>query len=232
MTRTRRNLIVIAVAALAVVGAGGAIAATGALGSPREESQGILDDAAKQLGVDSAKLSDALRTAMANRIDAAVAAGDLTKEQGDAIKERIQSDGFPLLGLKPAFAFGHHGPGRHHGPFGAKLDAAADYLGLSEAELRAALASGKTLAEVAKAEDKTVDGLVEALVAAAREKLDAAVERGDLTRTRADAMIAGLEARLTDVVNGAMPPRLRGFHFEGNRAPELAPEGAAFELPA
>jgi hypothetical protein len=232
MKTMRAKLAVIAVAAFAVVGAGGAIAATGALGGPREESKAILDDAAKQLGVDSQKLSDALRNAMANRIDAAVAAGQLTKEQGDAIKERIRSDGFPLLGMRPPLGFGHHGPGMHHRPFGAKLDAAAEYLGLSEEKLRADLESGKTLAEIAKAEGKTVAGLVDALLAAPKAKLDAAVESGRLTRAQADAMIAALTARLTEMVNGAMPPKLRGFHFDGSRGPHIAPEGALFELPA
>ena len=226
-----KKLLVIAIGVVAVVVAGGAIAGTGG-GTPREESKAILDDAAKQLGVDSAKLNDALKTALANRVDAAVAAGELTEEQGAAIKERIQSDEFPLLGMKPAFAFGHHGPGLHHGPFGAKLDAAADYLGLTGAELRTQLESGKSLAEIAEAAGKPVDGLVGALVAGAKEKLDAAVEDGRLTRAQADEMIAGLEARLTDLVNGTMPPKLRGFRFDRSHGPELAPSGAVFELPA
>jgi hypothetical protein len=204
--RRMKKLLVIAIAVLAVAAAGGAVAATG-LGSPREDSNAILDDAAKQLGVDSAKLRDALKQAMANRIDAAVAAGRLTKAQGDAIKERMQSDEFPLLGARPGF--GHHGPGLHHGPFGAKLDAAAEYLGLTDDELRAQLEAGKSLADVAKTEGKSVDGLVDALVAAAKSKLDAAVERGDLSRAQADEMVAGLTERVTDLVNGRLPtPRM------------------------
>ena len=38
------------------------------------------------------------------------------------------------------------------------LAAAATYLGLTEAELRTELQAGKTLAQVAKAKDKSVDG--------------------------------------------------------------------------
>lgn len=37
-------------------------------------------------------------------------------------------------------------------------------MGLTKAELREQLAVGKTLAEIAKAEGKSVDGLVQALV--------------------------------------------------------------------
>ena len=78
--KKRTKLAAGAGAALAVVGAGGAVAANRL--SPREESRAVVEDAAKQLGVDPAKLSDALRKALENRIDEAVEAGRLTEEQG------------------------------------------------------------------------------------------------------------------------------------------------------
>ena len=87
-------------AALAVVGAGAAVAADRL--TPKAESQAIVNDAAKQLGVDPAKLSDALEQALKNRIDAAVKDGRLTKEQGDAMKRRITSAAFPLF-IGPGF---------------------------------------------------------------------------------------------------------------------------------
>ena len=95
-------------AALAVAGGGAAIAATQL--SPKAESQAVVDDAAKQLGVDPTKLSDALKQALQNRVDAAVAAGTLTKAQGDELKARIESDDFPLFGGRGGLrASGHHG---------------------------------------------------------------------------------------------------------------------------
>src|SRR5918992_2339900 len=93
--KNRTKLAAGAGAALAVAGAGGAIAATQL--SPKEESQAVVDDAAKQLGVDPAKLSDALKQALENRIDRAVEDGTLTKEQADAMKARIEADDFPLF---------------------------------------------------------------------------------------------------------------------------------------
>ncbi len=48
------------------------------------------------------------------------------------------------------------------------LDAAASYLGLSDEELRTELEDGSTLAEVAGEQDKSVDGLVTALVDSAK----------------------------------------------------------------
>jgi hypothetical protein len=201
----RRKIVATAVAALAVAGGGAAFAATG-LGTPQEESKAVIDDAAEQLGVDSTELSDALKKAFQNRIDAAVAAGTITKAEGDALKERIESQDYPLLGGPGLW---HHGPGGHR--FG-HLDAAATYLGLSETELRTQLAGGKTLADVAKAEGKTVDGLVSALVADEKKELDAAVSSGRLTQAQADEMLANAKQRFTDMVNGTMPRHgPRGF---------------------
>jgi hypothetical protein len=195
----RQNKIAVGAAAvLAAAGGGGAIAAS-QTGSPSEESNAIIDDAAKQLGISPSRLSDALKTALSDRVDAAVAAGRLTKAEGDAIKERIQSDDFPVFG------------GLHRG-FGhfAKLDAAAEYLGLTEAQLRSELQGGKSLAQVATDRGKSVDGLVDVLVAAAKEHLDNAVAAGRLTQAQEDEMLAGLKERITSLVNST---GLEGLHF-------------------
>jgi uncharacterized protein YidB (DUF937 family) len=157
------------VAAALVAGGAAAIAAT-QLGSSGIASQAVIDDAAKRLGVDPGKLSDALRRALADQIDSLVASGRLSQAQGDALKQRIQSGQAPLFGGR--FGFDHgHGFGR----FGAVgLGAAAGYLGVSGPDLRNALASGKTLAQVAQEHGKSLEGLVSALVDAAKQKLDAA----------------------------------------------------------
>jgi hypothetical protein len=192
------RLVVGAAAGLAVAGGGAALAAT-QLGSPRQENQAVLNDAAKQLGVEPSALSAALKKALENRVDEAVAAGRLTKAQGDELKQRIEAGNVPL--------FGGPGPGglmHHDGAFGG-LDAAGTYLGLTEAQLRTQLESGKSLADVAKAQGKTVDGLVQALVDAAKKKLEAAVAASRLTQTQADSILADLKSRVTDFVNGAGP---------------------------
>lgn len=204
---------VIGALALAVaVGAAGAVAASRVL-SANEESQAVIDDAAEQLGVQPRELSDALKQALKNSVDEAVEAGRLTEEQGQTLKDAIESGEVPLFG-----GFGHHGPGKGFGPghghFGhaGGLETAASYLGLTEAELRSELAEGKTLAEVAKAEGKSVDGLVQAMVAEAKEKIDAAVDDGRLTEEQAAELKENLEERVTDLVNGELPPMRFGWH--------------------
>ena len=218
------------VAALALLGGGGAIAATQLGGSPSEESKAVLNDAAKQLGVEPSALTRALKKALEDRIDAAVAAGRLTKAQGQELKQRIESEDFPLLG-PPFLGFGHFGPA----PFFHHLDAAADYLGLTEAELRTQLNSGKTLAEIAKAQGKSVDGLIAALKAAEKKKLDAAVAAGRLTKDDEQQILSDLDQRLHDLVNAQLTLRFRddhrGFPGFGDRPPfpgGLARPDAAF----
>lgn len=195
---TKTKIVAGAVAAAAIAGGGAAVAAT-QLRSPSEESQAIVNDAAAQLGVQPQALSNALKKALENRVDAAVADGRLTKEQGDALKQRIESGQAPLFGLGG-------GPGGHHpgGHFG-DLDAAASYLGLTEDQLRTQLQSGKTLADVAKAQGKSVDGLIDALVAAVKKDLDDAVADGRLTKAQADQILADMKQRITDRVNGKLP---------------------------
>jgi hypothetical protein len=115
----------------------------------------------------------------------------------------------PPLGFRH---FGFH----DHGPPG--LPAAAKYLGLSESQLESKLESGKTLAQVAKDEGKSVDGLVSALKDDLEAKLDQAVADGRLTKTQEAQVLADAQQRLTDLVNGKFPvgpPEGRGWFRHG-----------------
>lgn len=216
----KRRVAAGAVALVAIAGGGAAIAATEI--SPKQEGQAVLNDAAKQLGVSPTELSAALKGALEKRIDAAVAAGRLTKAQGDELKQRIESGDFPLFGV-PAFGPGHGGF-EHHEMFGG-LDAAATYLGVSEEELHTQLESGKSLADVAKAQRKSVDGLVAALVAEAKKHLDEAAADGHLTNGQERAMLSHLEQRIRAQVNGTPPTRMPGpgfgFRHGFDRAPSF-----------
>jgi hypothetical protein len=203
----RIKVIAGAVAAAALVGGGSAIAASQLGGD--EAEQAILNDAAKQLGVEPSELSDALKDAYKARIDAAVEAGELTKEQGDALKERIDNGELPLFG------FHRGGPHGFHGGLRGDFDAAATYLGVTEAELHDQLEGGKTLAELAADQGKSVDGLEQALLDAARDDIAAAVDAGRLTRSQADEILADLPERIADLVDRTFPARGPGHHWRG-----------------
>jgi uncharacterized protein YlaN (UPF0358 family) len=208
MKRSHKVVVGAAVVLSATV-AGAAIGATKVLG-PKQESQAIIADAAGQLGVTPEKLSNALKQALKNRVDEAVKDGRLTKEQGAQLKARIDAGEAPLFGLGPGPKFRHHGVG----PFHTKLEAAAKYLGMTEAQLHEALETGKTLAQVAKAHGKSANGLVDALMAGVEKKLNAAVKAGRLTEAEKKDMVAGLKDRITDLVNGRFPEPPGRFHRE------------------
>jgi hypothetical protein len=70
------------------------------------------------------------------------------------------------------------------------MEAAATYLGLSRADLQAQLRSGTSLADVAKARNKPVTGLVDAMVATVTSNLDA-----DTTLTAEQKATALAQAR-------------------------------------
>ena len=217
--RMRRALAGGAIVVATVAGAGAAVAAGVRLGSPQEESKAIVTDAAGRLGVEPSELEEALEQAYAARVDAAVAAGELTQEQGAELKRRIAVGEVPLLGAPGRGRHGHHG-GRHH--LGTK-QAAAAYLGLTEAQLRQQLFAGRTLAQIAQEKGKTVAGLTEAMTAAARKALAEAVAAGRLTKERQAEILADLPARIAAQIDGT---GRRGRHRHDDdpaKAPAAAP---------
>ena len=194
-----RLLLAGALAAVLAIGAGAAIGATGGSGD------GFLADVAKRLGISEEKLTDAIQDARIAQIDAAVKAGDLTEEQGAELKERVRSG----AGLAFGPGFGHRGPFGHGPGRGAHtdmLEAAAGYLGVTVASLRESLRDGQSLADVAKAKGKSVDGLKAALRTAVREDLDEAVTDGKLTKAQADELAERLNEHVDRMVE-------EGFRF-------------------
>jgi hypothetical protein len=201
-------------AAIALGGAGAGIAATQFRSSPHEETQAVVSDAAKRLGVEPSALSSALKHALEDRVDAAVTAGRLSKAQGEELKQRIESNDFPLFATPlffpgPGFHFHHGFPG---------LDAAASYLGLTESQLDQKLQSGKSLAQIAKDEGKSVDGLVGALKDDLESKLDDAVAAGRLSKSDEQRVLADVEQRIRNFVQMKfVRPPLPAFGFRDHR---------------
>ena len=75
------------------------------------------------------------------------------------------------------------------------------YLGLSLADIRAQLASGKSLAEIAVGAGKSRDGLVAALTTVVNARIDAAVANKKLTAEQATALKAKVNAEISAFVD-------------------------------
>lgn len=235
MDLTRKKVFVAGLAVAAFASVGAAIAANQP--TPKEEQKAVLDDAAQQLGVAPDKLQSALQTALVNRVEQAVKDGRVTREQADKIIARIKSGDVPLTA--PGFGFGkrggefgHHGGGPGRGGFGIFRDAftaAQTYLGVTQQELRDAITSGKTLADVAKDKGKTTDGLQKAMLDAVTKSADQAVKDGKLTKEQRDALVAKapdwIQHEMTEQHDGR---RHGGFGGPGGPPPGdgTAPEGS------
>lgn len=91
---------------------------------------------------------------------------------------------------------------RGHRGGGCNLEAAAEAIGIEEADLAAALDNGDTIADVAVANGVAVDAVVDALVEEKAERIAEKVASERITQEEADEKLADAEAKITDRVNG------------------------------
>ena len=212
---SKKRMVVAAATTLAVVGGGAAAVAASGSGSRGSD---FLDSVAKHLGVTPQKLEDATKAAAIDQVNADLAAGRITQAQADELKKRIEA-GDGVLG-------GPGGPGfAGKGVIANEVAAAAKYLGLDESALRTKLENGQSLADVAKAQSKDLDGLKSAILDAAKGDLDKAVADKTLTQSQADDILNELKSHIDDVANANMrlhrdggPKMEFGFGFGADSA--------------
>ncbi len=173
--------------------AGGAYAASSSSSNPR---QAFIDDVAKRLHVSPTELNNALKGAYQDQLNQAVKSGKLTQAQANKIKQRIGQRPLAPIGFGHRGFFGHRAGMR----VGA-LDGAAKYLGLTDAQLLAQLRSGKSLAQIATAQHKSVSGLTSTLKADITARLDKAVAAKMLTSAQEQKILGRIDQRLNTIVN-------------------------------
>jgi polyhydroxyalkanoate synthesis regulator phasin len=164
------------------------------------ESGKTLAQIAAAQGKSVTGLEDVMYADAKTHLDQAVADGKLTAAQEQTMLANLKSHLDDIVNHTGP-PLGAHGPGGP--PFGA---AVASYLGLTQAELRTQLEGGKTLAQIAAAQGKSVPGLKAAILAEAKSHLDQAVADGKLTADQAKTMLAELTSHLDDLVNRTGPP--------------------------
>ena len=103
-----------------------------------------------------------------------------------------------------------------------------DATGLTDAELYVALRDGSTIADLIEANGGDVDAVIAEQIAEATTELTAKVEAGDITQEQADVLIANMEARITDHLNGTSPMPMEAhehdYHSETATMP-MSPRG-------
>jgi hypothetical protein len=212
-----RRAAIIGVATVAVAGGGGAAIAAMSDDDGKKAEDAIIANAAKKLDVEPGELRGALSDAEDAQLDEAVRNGDLTRKQADAMKrERRRSGrvlghpGGPHRGFGPG---GPDGPGRlgRIGPRGGPLADVAKALGISRRALFSKLREGESVADIARAEGKSLSEVRASVKAAAKRRLDRAVEREDLTRKQADAILEHLDEHLERLGERGLPGPRRGM---------------------
>lgn len=131
-----------------------------------------------------------------------VADGTITQAQADAVVDALVA-AMPERG-------DHDGPGHGGHRRGPRLEAAATALGMTVEELRTELKGGATLAQVAEAQGVEVQVVIDALVDQAEAHLAEEVASGEHTQEEADAKLADITERITDMVNNGRPGRGEG----------------------
>lgn len=182
------------VAGLLGGGAAGAILGTaGVSGAQETTTTTVQQDAERSERSERPDPSARLAEVLAPLVEA----GTIDQAQADAV----------IAALLEARPDRGHGRGEH---LGRGLDTAAEALGMTDAELRAELRDGQTIAQVAEAQGVDVQVVIDALLAEVEEHLAEKVASGDRTQEEADEMLERATERITDLVNNGRPERGEG----------------------
>jgi ribosomal protein S20 len=168
---------------------------------------------AQSKGVDPQQVTDAIVSSATSKIDEAVTAGRLDEARATKLKEKLPQ---AVDRLVNATRKGGGGPDHGNRPQRgerrkAVLDTAAGALGISSDELAAKLKSGTSLAAVADELGVELSKVTDALVAAGKQKLTAAVDAGRITADKAEKIEARLAERIDQLVH-----RTFGQHADGS----------------
>ena len=197
---------------------------------PGPYCQTFLDTFAAKLGVDESALAPAAKAAADAAIDKAVSDGKLSKTLGDQLKARIANSnangcallGARLRGLVRTTVVGDIGRDM--------IQAAANALHLSVADLKSKIVGGETLKQVAADQKVDYSTVTAAVLAATKTDLDKLVSAGKLTADRETAILNRIDKALA---NGRLGrgriarPLLRPSAPNTPASPAASPSGAA-----
>jgi transposase-like protein len=148
---------------------------------------------ATEHGVDPNTVVTAIITAVTQQIDQKAAAGTVDPSRAEQAKQKL-----------PDFAnrfVNETKLRRRYRILKDAVKAAATEIGVSADQLKDALKNGKSIAQVAKEHDKSVDDVVDAIVKESTSDIDQAVKDGKLDSSKADEIKQKLPDRVKKLVN-------------------------------
>lgn len=162
-------------------------------------------DVAKAKNIDLATVKAALLAEAKAHIDAEVAAGKHTAAEGVAEFAKVTSRIDTMLTTAGLPARGPHGEGGKGGPGKFMSATLATTLKLTQEELKTQLHSGKSLADVAKAQSVDVADVKTVLTSDFTAHLAEEVSSGEHTQAEADTKLAEFKTNLDTMVNRVGP---------------------------
>ena len=209
----------IVVALALAVGAGTTVLAQGATATPTAPSSLFWASLAQRLNTTPVALEQSVRDAAKDVVSQRVSAGQLTQQQADALDARIDKwqGGHPFAAL-----LGRGGQAReralHAQMTRIALDAAAQALGLTPADLLAQLRQGQTLRQLAQARNVDPTSVQTAVVNAEKAQIDKAVAAGKLTTIQGDKARTRIDERAATLLDHAFKPAPSGAAPQGKAA--------------
>jgi hypothetical protein len=169
---------------------------------------------ASKLGIGVDDLKSKFVAAQKDAIEQAVKDGKLSRARADALEQRLNANA-PFAPFARGFRGGpgYRAPGKGFrfgffgGPFGGAntLEAVANALNMKPADLITQLRSGKTLADVAKAQNVDEAKVKQAIIDADKAQIQREVLDGVITQAQADQILSRLTPDQIDL------SRMRGL---------------------
>ena len=185
---------------------------------------------ASKLGISPDNLKSDVITAEKDVIEQAVTNGQLTRAQADRLEQQLSTNA-PLVPFFGGMRGGPGGPGRGDrgflgGPLGGvnTLEAIANALNMKPADLSAQLQSGKTLTDIATAQNVDQAKVKQAIVDAVKAEIQREVQDGLITQAQADQMLSNLTP---DQIDLTRTPWLGGSR-QGQFPQRGNPSGGSF----
>lgn len=157
---------------------------------------------ATEHSVDPTSVVNAVVAALTQQIDQAAAQGKIDGNRADQAKQKLPDFANRFVNETKSKR------GRGRPILKDAANAAAKEIGVSVADLKQARKDGKSIAQVAKDHNKSVDDVVNAIVKQATNDIDQAVKDGKIDSKKADQIKQKLPDRAKQLVN--REPKQRG----------------------
>ena len=176
-----------------------------------------LADIATAQNVSVQSVIDAVVADMKAHVATEVASGEITQTEADAKLADVVAHATDMVnGVRPAgMPEGMAGGMGGRGPSPESITAIAKVLNVTEAQLQTEVQSGKSLADIAAAQNISVQSVIDAVVTQMKSHIAGEVASGEITQAEADAKLTDVTARATDMVNGVRPAGMPGDKVGG-----------------